>query len=80
MLAIQHATEVVGVDLARQTELRGDGPDPSSLRLAVAGVVVLGGGGDFTDVEIARAVAFMANNGGGKFEEPKAPAAEGEKK
>ncbi len=38
------------------------------------------GGGDFNDTEIARAVAFMANNGGGKFEEPKAPAAEGEKK
>lgn len=38
------------------------------------------GGGDFTDVEIARAVAYMANNGGGKFEEPKAPAAEGDKK
>ena len=39
------------------------------------------GGGDFSDVEIARAAAYMANNGGGKFEEPKAPAAaEGEKK
>lgn len=39
------------------------------------------GGGDFTDVEVARAAAYMANNGGGKFEEPKAPAAaEGEKK
>ncbi len=38
-------------------------------------------GGDFNDVEIARAVAYMANNSGGKFEEPKAPAAaEGEKK
>ena len=33
------------------------------------------GGGDFTDFEIARAVAFMANKGGGKFAEPKAPAA-----
>jgi len=33
------------------------------------------GGGDFTDVEIARAVAFMANKGGAKFEEPAAPAA-----
>ena len=33
------------------------------------------GGGDFTDVEVARAVAYMANNGGAKFEEPKAPAA-----
>jgi cytochrome c5 len=39
------------------------------------------GGGDFSDIEIARAAAYMANNGGGKFEEPKAPAAaEGEKK
>ncbi len=38
------------------------------------------GGGDFNDTEIARAVAYMANNGGAKFEEPKAPAAEGEKK
>lgn len=33
------------------------------------------GGGDHSDVEIARAVAFMANAAGGKFEEPKAPAA-----
>jgi cytochrome c5 len=39
------------------------------------------GGGDFTDVEVARAAAYMANNGGAKFEEPKAPAAaEGDKK
>ena len=33
------------------------------------------GGGDFTDLEIGRAVVYMANAGGGKFEEPKAPAA-----
>ncbi|MFN3374991.1 MAG: c-type cytochrome [Burkholderiaceae bacterium] len=33
------------------------------------------GGGDFSDVEIARAVAFMANGSGGKFAEPAAPAA-----
>ena len=39
------------------------------------------GGGDFSDIEISRAVAYMANKGGAKFEEPKAPAAaEGEKK
>lgn len=38
------------------------------------------GGGDFTDVEVARAVAYLANSAGGKFEEPKAPAVEGEKK
>lgn len=38
-------------------------------------------GGDFNDVEIARAVVFLANSAGGKFEEPKAPAAaEGDKK
>lgn len=33
------------------------------------------GGGEFNDIEIARGVAYMANNGGAKFEEPKAPAA-----
>jgi cytochrome c5 len=35
------------------------------------------GGGDFSDFEIARAVVYMANNGGAKFDEPKmaAPAA-----
>lgn len=29
-----------------------------------------GGGADLTDKEVARAVAFMANKGGGKFTEP----------
>lgn len=33
------------------------------------------GGGDFEDLEIARAVAYMANAGGGKFAEPAKPAA-----
>jgi cytochrome c5 len=33
------------------------------------------GGGDFSDFEIARAVVYLANQSGGKFEEPKAPAA-----
>ncbi|MFM1818396.1 MAG: hypothetical protein RL364_1256 [Pseudomonadota bacterium] len=37
------------------------------------------GGGDFNDIEIARGVAYMANQSGGKFEEPKAPAAEAAK-
>lgn len=32
------------------------------------------GGGDFSDVEIARAVVYLANSAGGKFEEPAAPA------
>jgi cytochrome c5 len=31
------------------------------------------GGGDFTDFEIARAVVYMANKGGAKFNEPAAP-------
>lgn len=34
------------------------------------------GGGDHSDVEIGRAVVHMANAGGAKFEEPKAPAAD----
>lgn len=33
------------------------------------------GGGDFSDFEIGRAVVFLANKGGAKFDEPKAPAA-----
>lgn len=33
------------------------------------------GGGDHNDIEIGRAVAYLANSGGAKFEEPKAPAA-----
>jgi cytochrome c5 len=32
------------------------------------------GGGDFSDFEIARAVVYMANQGGAKFDEPKLPA------
>ncbi|MFD1712642.1 c-type cytochrome [Ottowia flava] len=35
------------------------------------------GGGNFTDTEIARAVAYMANAAGAKFTEPAAPAAGG---
>ena len=33
------------------------------------------GGGDFSDFEIGRAVVYLANKGGAKFAEPKAPAA-----
>jgi cytochrome c5 len=32
------------------------------------------GGGDYTDFEIGRAVVYMANQAGGKFAEPQAPA------
>ncbi|MDH4287827.1 MAG: c-type cytochrome [Aquincola sp.] len=32
------------------------------------------GGGDFSDLEIGRAVVYMANQAGGKLDEPKAPA------
>lgn len=35
------------------------------------------GGGAFADFEVGRAVAYMANAAGAKFEEPKAPEAEG---
>jgi cytochrome c5 len=33
------------------------------------------GGGDFSDFEIGRAVVYLANKGGAKFDEPKLPAA-----
>jgi cytochrome c5 len=32
------------------------------------------GGGEYSDFEIGRAVVYMANQGGAKFDEPKAPA------
>jgi len=32
-------------------------------------------GGDYSDFEISRAVVYLANQGGAKFDEPKAPAA-----
>jgi cytochrome c5 len=33
------------------------------------------GGGEYSDLEVGRAVVYMANKGGAKFDEPKAPAA-----
>jgi len=39
------------------------------------GAMAAQGGGDVDDIEIARAVAFMANAAGAKFEEPPQPAA-----
>lgn len=47
------------------------------LHSALAGKGQMGaqGGGDYTDLEIGRAVVYMANKAGGKFDEPKASAA-----
>lgn len=47
------------------------------LHSALAGKGQMGaqGGGDYSDFEIGRAVVYMANKAGGKFEEPKPPAA-----
>jgi len=47
------------------------------LTSAVKGKGAMGaqGGGDFSDLEIGRAVVYLANQSGGKFDEPKAPAA-----
>ncbi len=39
------------------------------------GAMTAQGGGDYADVEVGRAVVYMANKAGGKFDEPKAPAA-----
>jgi cytochrome c5 len=38
------------------------------------GAMAAQGGGEFSDYEIGRAVVYMANKGGGKLDEPKAPA------
>jgi cytochrome c5 len=43
--------------------------------LAGKGSMAAQGGGDYEDTEIARAVVYMANAGGAKFDPPKAPAA-----
>ena len=47
------------------------------LKSVLAGKGQMGaqGGGDYSDLEIARAVVYMANKAGGKFDEPKPPAA-----
>ena len=47
----------------------------SLLHSALAGKGNMGaqGGGDYTDLEIGRAVVYMANKGGAKFDEPKMP-------
>ncbi|MDF1484579.1 c-type cytochrome [Ramlibacter sp. H39-3-26] len=43
--------------------------------LAGKGAMVPQGGGEFNDTEVGRAVVYMANAGGAKFDEPQAPAA-----
>jgi cytochrome c5 len=52
-----------GFDALLNSSLKGKGSMPTQA------------GGDHSDFEIARAVVFMANKSGAKFEEPKAPAA-----
>src|ERR1700712_443757 len=53
---------VKGYDALLTSALKGKGNMPAQ------------GGGDFSDHEIGRAVVYMANAGGGKLAEPKAPA------
>jgi cytochrome c5 len=75
-----HAAGVAGApklgDTAAWAPRLGQGYDTLLLH-ALKGKGNMGpqGGGDFTDLEIGRAVVFMANKGGAKFEEPKAVAA-----
>jgi cytochrome c5 len=52
-----------GFDALWHSALKGKGAMPAQ------------GGGDLADLEVARGVVYMANAGGAKFEEPKAPAA-----
>jgi cytochrome c5 len=51
-----------GFDALIQSALKGKGAMPAQ------------SGGDFDDVEVARAVAYMANTAGAKFAEPQRPA------
>jgi len=51
-----------GYDALVQSALHGKGNMPAQ------------GGGDFSDYEVGRAVAYMADKGGAKFDDPKAPA------
>jgi cytochrome c5 len=52
-----------GYDKLLASALKGKGAMPAQA------------GGDYDEVEVGRAVAYMANSGGAKFEEPKAPVA-----
>lgn len=51
-----------GFNILLTSALKGKGAMPAQ------------GGGDFSELEVSRAVVYMANKAGGKFEEPKAPA------
>ena len=51
-----------GYDVLLTHALKGKGAMPAQ------------GGGDFSDLEVGRAVVYMANKAGGKLEEPKAAA------
>ena len=51
-----------GYEKLLESSLKGKGAMPAQ------------GGGDFEDVEIGRAVVYMANAGGAKFDEPQRPA------
>jgi len=52
-----------GLDALVSAALKGKGAMPAQ------------GGGDFSDTEVTKAVVYMANSAGGKFEAPAAPAA-----
>ncbi len=75
-----HGTGAAGApklaDLAARGPRIGAGFE-ALLHSALKGKGAMGaqGGGDFSDFEIGRAVVYMANQGGAKFDEPKAPAA-----
>jgi cytochrome c5 len=76
-----HATGAAGApkagDAAAWSARIAQGYD-TLVQHAVQGIRAMpakGGNPDLDDVEVARAVAYMANQGGAKFKEPEAPAA-----
>jgi cytochrome c5 len=75
-----HAAGTVGApkfqDAAAWAARLGQGYDGLlNSALKGKGAMAPQGGGEYNDTEIGRAVVFMANAAGGKFDEPKAPAA-----
>jgi cytochrome c5 len=76
-----HSTGVAGApktgDTAAWAKLV-QAPFETLLKGAINGIRAMpprGGNPDLTDLEMARAVAYMANRSGGKYKEPAAPAA-----
>ena len=64
-----------GIIITRHNANLREGVTLLSSALKGKGAMAAQGGGQFTDIEVGRAVVHMANQAGAKFDVPKAPAA-----